>query len=177
MELSKLLEVTKNASKSVEFPAKSVLISPNTKERVFFFVVSGQLQQYYKIKGKNHVIRLIDEGDFCESIRLLKFGKNAFEYIETVSKVSVIQFDYFFLRNLIEINTEISNFFREIIENYMLEQETRVINLISLSPKERYQNFIQSSHEKIGLFPDKILASYLGITKETMSRFRNKKLI
>lgn len=177
MEIFKLLEVTKNASKRFEFPPKSILISPKSKERLFYYVLSGQLQQYYKIKNKDHVIRLIDEGDFFESIRLLKFGKNEFEYVETVSQVSVIQFDYLILKPVIESNIEISNFFREIIENYLLEQETRIINLISLTPKERYKSFINSSYQKVGLYPDKTLASYLGITKETMSRFRNKKSI
>ncbi len=64
MEIFKLLEVTKNASKIFEFPPKSILISPKSKERLFYYVLSGQLQQYYKIKNKDHVIRLIDEGDF-----------------------------------------------------------------------------------------------------------------
>ncbi|WP_367899146.1 Crp/Fnr family transcriptional regulator [Leptospira sp. WS58.C1] len=154
---------------------KSKIIKPDEFNKNFFFIKSGILYQYYIVKGKKHVFRLIEPNDFCESITILRGDKNNFEYIETITEVSLIKFDYNKLIKIMNNNLELSNFFREILEDFLYFQEIRIQKFLSLSPMERYQDFVRENYEKFGKFSDNIIASYLGMTKESLSRFRNRK--
>ncbi|HMV42063.1 MAG TPA: hypothetical protein PK079_12150 [Leptospiraceae bacterium] len=154
---------------------KIKIVSPSLKDKSFFFIKNGYLQKYYSIKGKKHVFRLIESGDYCESFTVLQGEKNNYEYIETVSDTVIIKFDY--QKSIIKINNSLmlSNFFKDLLSNFLFFQEKRILNFLALSPKERYKEFIETNYQKIGKYPDHIIASYLGITKETFSRFRNRK--
>jgi len=53
------------------------------------------------------------------------------------------------------------------------ELQKRVRDSISLTAKERYENLMQMHPEFLQRFPQRIIASYLGITQETLSRLRH----
>ncbi|GBF50447.1 hypothetical protein LPTSP4_19720 [Leptospira ryugenii] len=154
---------------------KTKLIFPGHTEKQFFFILSGHLQQYYSIKTKKHVFRFIGPNDFCESITLLRGEPNTIETIETVTEVHLLQYDYTRVKEQMETNLELSNVFRKLFEDFLFYQERRIQKFLSLSPKERYLDFVREEHYAFGTFPDSAIASYLGMTKETLSRFRNRK--
>lgn len=175
MKNDKIEQLLRNYGEVLEFKPKSKIISPDNSAKYFFYIQSGYLQQYYQIKGKKFVFRLIEPNDFCESITILRGDKNNFEFIETVSKVSLIRYDYNKVISIINTNLEVSNFFREILEDFLYAQEMRIQKFLSLKPKDRYLNFVKEDHKKFGNFSDNMIASYLGMTKESLSRFRNRK--
>ena len=51
--------------------------------------------------------------------------------------------------------------------------QKRNLDLISLTVMERYEQFVEAYPEFIQRFPQHLIASYLGVTKETLSRVRN----
>lgn len=175
MEIDKVEFLLKECLENLRFKQSSLIVSPNRSEQSFFFIKNGFLKQYYKIDDKKHVFRLIEQGDFCGSITNLYGDPNKYEFIETVSDVTLVKFDYVEAIKIINCNLELAIFFREIIEQLLYYQEKRIIKFLSLSPGERYQNFLKEDFSKFGKFSDTVLASYLGITKESFSRFRNRK--
>ena len=53
--------------------------------------------------------------------------------------------------------------------------QKRVHASISLSAEQRYRDLMETSPELLQRFPQHIIASYLGITKETLSRIRKSR--
>ena len=61
-------------------------------------------------------------------------------------------------------------------ERSFIAREKRITSSISFSAAERYADFVKSYPEFIQRFPQHLIASYLGITKDTLSRVRKQSL-
>jgi len=59
-------------------------------------------------------------------------------------------------------------------ENYSIASQKRLLSYISMTAEKRYENLLKSYPQFIERFPLHIIASYLGITKETLSRIRRQ---
>jgi CRP-like cAMP-binding protein len=62
---------------------------------------------------------------------------------------------------------------RKMDENYAIASQKRLNATISLSAEQRYADLTKTYPEFLQRFPQHIIASYLGITKETLSRIRS----
>lgn len=65
---------------------------------------------------------------------------------------------------------------RKMDENRAIAVQKRLTASISLSAEKRYADFLQQYPDLIQRFPQHIIASYLGIAKETLSRIRKQAL-
>lgn len=65
---------------------------------------------------------------------------------------------------------------RMLDENYSIAAQKRMLGSLSHSAEKRYEDLQKNYPEFLQRFPQHILASYLGITKETLSRIRNQAL-
>jgi CRP-like cAMP-binding protein len=186
-EFNNSIEFISSLGKEISFQKKEILISPGYNSQFVFFILEGVLKQYYSIldssKGKSDkikteqrefVFRLIQEGEFCESATSLRNIHPSSDSIEALSSGKAIQIYYPDLEVKMQSDIFLSNTIRRIIEDYYIEQERRIFSFLSNSPKQRYNELIANHPEWIGKFPDYVIASFLGITKETMSRFRAK---
>jgi len=67
----------------------------------------------------------------------------------------------------------VAEMFNAIINRHVAALHKRVSDAISLSATERYENLVQTHPEFLQRFPQRLIASYLGITQETLSRVRH----
>jgi CRP/FNR family transcriptional regulator, anaerobic regulatory protein len=66
-------------------------------------------------------------------------------------------------------------FFRILMQNAYTREQLRVIENLSLSAEERYNNFLIKYPQTVKQFTQKQIASYLGITPEFLSAIRANK--
>lgn len=69
---------------------------------------------------------------------------------------------------------KLERFFRIILENYLGSLQRRIIENNTLNAEQRYIDFIQKYPEIVDKVPQYLIASYLGITAEFLSRVRKK---
>ena len=69
---------------------------------------------------------------------------------------------------------EIRRFFRYLTEMILLQMKKRILNSIFKSAKERYDIMMEEKPSLVLRAPSNIIASYLGITPETLSRIKAK---
>jgi len=69
---------------------------------------------------------------------------------------------------------EIERLVRIVYENYYIRLEERFINAQFKTAAERYQNLLQQTPHMIERVPLGYIASYLGISQETLSRIRSR---
>jgi len=76
------------------------------------------------------------------------------------------------LNELTEKHYEIELMYRGVLELSLLISQKRMYSMLFETAKERYNNFLKSSPFLINRVPSMYIASYLGITPETLSRVK-----
>jgi CRP-like cAMP-binding protein len=92
--------------------------------------------------------------------------------VQALEETEVIEIPYSVLQHLYKIFPETERLGRIITENYYIKLEERFLSLQFKTAKERYQKLLNSKPSLIQRVSLGQIASYLGITQETLSRIR-----
>jgi CRP-like cAMP-binding protein len=153
------------------------LLTIGEKADNFYYLKKGLVRLYYiDSKGNEFIKSFQCEGEivaaYAEAIQGIP-SEVTVEAIEDVEAI-VIPCKYLFEayeRNLIWVKVGM-----KIIEKYYIHKEQRVVELLRDSATERYQYFLKNYKAIAERIPKYLLASYLGIKPESLSRLiRNQK--
>ncbi len=140
-----------------------------------FFVDKGLLRMYSIDKnGKEHIIQFAPERWFISDRSSLHFNEKSKYFIDAVEDSEVLLLKPEFFAGLHE------NFPNTIENNDILLQkhirnlQNRVNALLSDTAEERYLDFIKMYPDLMLRVPQWMVASYLGITPESLSRVRKE---
>jgi CRP-like cAMP-binding protein len=138
------------------------------------FIVKGAMRQYsVDDKGVEHIIRLLIENWWAvdrESFVMLTpsvYNIDAWEDTEVllITKAGSLE--------LLDQIPVLTQWARKLDEYHAFAAQKRLSASISFSAEKRYFDFANTYPEFLQRFPQHIIASYLGITKETLSRIRH----
>lgn len=180
--LAKVLEVPAERLSlcSVQYEIKKVakgelLLQYGEVCRNTFFVEKGLLRMFSIDKnGKEHIIQFAPENWLIGDRSSLYFNEKSNYYIEAVedSEVSVLQRDFF--NNLLE---EFPNSIEKndlVLQKHVKSLQDRINSLLGETAEERYLKFIKMYPDLLLRVPQWMVASYLGITPESLSRVRKE---
>lgn len=139
----------------------------------FFYIVRGVFKTSIKHNEKAYILGFTFEGDVdCCPTSLLKGMTNNFE-IEAVidSIVLICELKDFQKACSAKEYYSITN---NIMSNYASILENRVIETISLTAEQRYKKLLLQRPHLMEKIPLSLIAAYLGITQERLSRIRKK---
>lgn len=140
-----------------------------------FFVESGLLRSYsLDINGKEHVIQFAPENWIISDRTTVLFHEPSEFYIEAIEKTNIVMFDVAFVIKASEISSKYREFNEKALNNHIRQQEKRINRLLSATAEERYLNFIELYPNIPLRVPQWMIASYLGITPESLSRVRKE---
>jgi CRP-like cAMP-binding protein len=139
------------------------------------FIVKGAMRQYtVDDKGVEHIIRLFIENWWVsdrESYVMLTPSAYNIDAWEETDLLLLTRADYLNRLSSIAAIVEMS---RKMDENYAIASQRRLNATINLSAEQRYADLAKAYPKFLQRFPQHIIASYLGITKETLSRIRSQ---
>ncbi|MGX9987397.1 Crp/Fnr family transcriptional regulator [Chryseobacterium sp. POL2] len=157
------------------FKKGSMLVQEGEASADRFFVETGLLRMFSIDKnGKEHVIQFAPEGwIISDSTSQLLNEKSRF-YVEAIedSEIVVLSDDFFF--NLGEIYPQVAEKNQRLMLNHIKNLQNRVNALISTTAEERYMEFLKKYPNIMLRVPQWMVASYLGITPESLSRVRKE---
>ena len=137
------------------------------------FIVKGAMRQYsVDDKGVEHIVRLFIENWWAadrESYVMLTPSNYNIDAWEDCDVLLLTRAD--FLGRLSSMPA-INEMIRKLDEKFAIAAQQRINSSISLSAEKRYFDLLKTHPEFFQRFPQHIIASYLGITKETLSRVR-----
>lgn len=151
------------------------MINSNERCDSMFFIKSGLMRGYYLDDGKEVTNWFAKESEFATCFYAFITNKNSFEIIETLEDCELIEISYSSLQNLYTEFPETDRIGRIITENYYIKLEERLLNLQFKTAKERYQSLSLSKPFLLQRASLGQIASYIGITQETLSRIRAEK--
>jgi len=139
-----------------------------------YFVSSGCFKTYTIVDGKENVLDFFVEGDwFVELSSFVNKSPSPF-YIEAIENS---EFFYVLKDDFEELRTKynsLERFYCKLLEKYI----PRIINLLndklSISNEERYCKLIKERPDFINRIPQYLIASYLGLSPEGLSKLRRR---
>ena len=156
-----------------KFRKKQYLLQEGEVCKYAAFIVKGAMRQYsVDDKGVEHIVRLYIENWWAadrESYVMLTPSIYNIDAWEDTDALLLTSAD--FLGRLSSIPA-INEMARKMDEKFAIATQKRLNSSISLSAEQRYFELMKNYPEFLQRFPQHIIASYLGITKETLSRVR-----
>lgn len=137
------------------------------------FVISGCTKTFYvDDNGQEHIV-MFSIADWWASDMGSYITQTPADYnIQCIDRTELIMFPHDVMEDLYSEIPKLERFFRKIIERGLVASQKRVVRRFSLSAKERYLYF-KNQYPKIEkLIPQYMVASYLGITKEFLSKIK-----
>jgi CRP/FNR family transcriptional regulator, anaerobic regulatory protein len=155
------------------FPKNSILIEEGMPCNILFLVVSGVFRTYRHDNNENEITTgFTFGGDFDTSPFAFFFETNATESIQALTDVQVIIFKKEAFLNLVYADMEFQKTVLKLLSGYIETLEQRLHQSRTLTAEERYQLLKQSQPNEIKKIPKQFIASFLGITRERLSRIR-----
>lgn len=127
-------------------------------------------------KGQEHIIRFAIENWWLGDYESYNFNTPSRYNIEVVEDSEVLMIEHSLMQKLTGQIPALDLMVKEIDRKGTVATQKRIHSSISQSAEERYDNFIASYPELMNRFPQTMIASYLGISPETLSRIRKNML-
>lgn len=143
--------------------------------RELAYITEGTMRHFYIRHGEERTTYLYFEnmlvGPYISCIN----GQPSQLTIEALADTRLLVFQYSTLKELFQKSKSWEKFGRLLAEYMALGLEERMVDLLTLSPEERYEKLLGSNkHRILERIPQHYIANYLGITPVSLSRIRNR---
>jgi CRP-like cAMP-binding protein len=139
----------------------------------FFYVEKGLLR-FYSInkKEKENILEFAPEKWLVLDRASFYFDEPSEFYIDGIEPTTVAVLDEEFINITSEISPQFRKYNERILQNHIRHLQKRIDQLIGTSAEERYLDFVERYPDLTLRVPQWMIASYLGITPESLSRVR-----
>lgn len=155
-----------------QYPKGKVLVKPDTTCNYFYFIEQGLTRTYYIKGGKNITDWISAENSFAVSIISFITRKPDRRGIEVLEPSVLLSMHFDDLENLCARFHDVERLTRHLVSSGLVQLQRKFDDLHFHSALERYQTLMSTNPTFIQRVPLGMIASYLGITQETLSRIR-----
>lgn len=155
-------------------PKNELLITQGKICRHLYFLEQGCLRGFYNLEEKEITHWFGFENDFVTSFHSFITQEPAVENIQLLEGCVLWAISKDALTGLLDQYREIERLVRIAYEKYYLRLEERFVNAQFRTATERYQHLLQHTPHIIDRVSLGHIASYLGISQETLSRVRSR---
>lgn len=141
------------------------------------FIVKGAGRMYsVNTSGHEHIIRFAIESWWLGDYESYNLQTASLYNIEMTEDSDVLLITHEQIKELAKTVPAIELMIKEIDKKGAIATQKRIHSAISLSAEERYDALSKSYPEFLKRFPQSMIASYLGISPETLSRIKKNML-
>ena len=142
--------------------------------RTVSFINSGLLRMFYLVDGKEISTGFIGQDEYISQYDSFLLQQPSTGNIDALEDSEVVNLSYSDMQELYQKHPIFEIFGRRIAEKLFIMVTSQTTRLLTLTPEERYQYILQNQPYVIKQVPQYMIASYIGITPEHLSRLRRK---
>lgn len=150
------------------------LIKSGEKSRHVSFINKGLLRMFYLVDGKEICTGFVCENQYAGEYESFLTHQPSSGNIDALEECELINLSYDEMQAIYKSNPVFETFGRRIAEILFIMISSQTNRLLTMSPEERYQSVILSQPFIVQRVPQYMIASFIGITPEHLSRIRRK---
>ena len=156
------------------YKKNEVIIKKDSQVQGLFFVVKGSLRVYYDRNGNDKTTFFHSKGAFVRSYTHGTFQIPAKENYQALEETTLLIFDKHKLEAMFKLFPKLERIARLGVESGLSKYQQLIVSHILLSPEERFVELLAVNKDLFQKASQKHIASYLGISPETLSRIKRK---
>jgi CRP-like cAMP-binding protein len=153
----------------------TILIHAGEPVHHTYWVVRGLLfSTFSDVKGKEHITQFATENCWITDQNAFYNQTTATLRVEALEDSTVLSLSFADREKLCEAIPAIGQFFRRKANDSFVKQQKRLLTYMTSDAQERFDQLMREYpglHQRV---PKHIIAAYLGVTRETLSRFKRK---
>ncbi|SEL11039.1 Crp/Fnr family transcriptional regulator [Parapedobacter koreensis] len=155
---------------------KQFIVQPGFVCQYRSYVLKGALRTYLLANdGQEHTIALSIEDWWTSDFASYITQEPATLFVEATEDATLIQLSHKDEQELYKLIPKFERFFRLQVERSGVSIQKRMLSSLSKTAEERYDELINRNPQFLQRFPQYVIASYLGMTTQFLSRIRKLK--
>jgi CRP-like cAMP-binding protein len=164
-------EIVDLSNKTIILRRNDFLKLKGSVDTNLYFIKSGSLRVFISNQKEEQVIRFGYKENLLVSLDSFLTGKPSELNIQAIKKTEIKVVTRSQIENFLQIEGN-KILWTKILENLILQQFEREIDILTISPKERYLRVLSRSPQLFQEIPNKYIANYLRMSPETLSRLK-----
>lgn len=173
-DLTDLLTDFQTIMKKESFSKKHILHKEGTICNHLFLVEKGIARSFYHKDGKDITAHFAIEKGTITAIDSFIQRKNSRYNIELLEDSEIISISHQDMHKLLQEKPHYEKYIRIFLEQIYIDLAERIEDLLFHTAKERYDKLVENTPNLLQRVQLKHIASFIGITQETLSRIRTK---
>ena len=159
------------------YKRKDYIIKQGQFSNKVFFVKNGVTRHFVITpEGSEKTIRISKENDFFYSSIVSYFKQDpSYIYCQCLTDCDLIFWESSRIESLFRNNPILDRYKSQLLINFIVEKHKKEVSLLTKNAENRYIEFCNDNLQLFNRIPHHIIASYIDITPETLSRLRKKK--
>jgi len=165
-----------SAFEAIQVEKRKQILKPGEISKYIYFIVQGVVRSFFvDEKGVEHIYQIRLENGWIGDLESFLSQKPANFYLETLEPSILLQITNEGLEGLYREVPKLERYFRILFQNAYINALQRLNSTMWTTAEERYQELVKENCDILQRVPQAYIASYLGITPESLSRIRKKK--
>ncbi len=157
---------------AVQLKRQEYLVHPGQTQPYLYFVEEGALRVFFDGGEEMMTIRFGYQNNFIASLdSFLQEGPSNYG-IQALKSSRVLPLPRRAFKKALELSASLNQLWQGALEQLVIQQLEREIDILTPSPQIRYQRVLQRSPHLFQEIPHKYIASYLRMSPETLSRLK-----
>lgn len=171
-------EMILNSFQSKKIKRNEIVLCAGDVAHEVFFIEKGSLCQFYvDEQGNERICNFCFENDFITDLESFSQQVGSSSSIKALEATQAYVIRCIQLVELLEQSLAISNFFRVAVENVATKSIRRTKSLLSYSPEKQFLELLETKSDIFQRVSQRLIAQYLGIAPESLSRIRKRMYI
>lgn len=138
------------------------------------FINKGLLRLFYDVEGEEHIRQFHFENSFCSEYQSFLTQKPAQMSLQALEDTTLLIISHHDMYHLFAQSKDFERLGRILAEQSFIFVSQRFASMLLESPETRYQRLVQERPKVMQRVPQYMIASYLGITPQALSRIRKR---
>jgi CRP-like cAMP-binding protein len=152
----------------------TLLLAAGEISKSFYFILNGSVRMYYDVDGVEKTAFFYFENSFVSSYESFTRQVPAKHNLQTLENTTVAVISSEVAMQLVDRFPKFEFLARIMMEEELIVYQEIISSFITLNAEQRYLKLLNEQHPILQRIPQHQLATYLGVTAETLSRIRKR---